>query len=242
LVGAGLLGKSFYLLLRVNIGLQPDHLVTFGVAAPAAGYGKDEQSIALQHQVMSRIGNLPGVESVGLVSQIPVSGNFNTTWIRVLGRPFHGEHNEVPERQVSSGYFAAVKAKHPVNGKRVYVFGHSAGAIFGLYMAVMESEYFAAVGVHAGALQEDSYRFMEQAPRKIPIAIWVGTRDSFFALDVVRGTRDALNARGFQAQLREMRGHDHNYYAVSREVNKAVWDFLRANQLTSDPKWQQYSK
>jgi poly(3-hydroxybutyrate) depolymerase len=136
----------------------------------------------------------------------------------------------------------AVKAKYPVNGKRVYLFGHSAGAIFGLYMAVMESEYFAAVGVHAGAVQEDSYRFMENAPRKTPIAIWVDSRDAFFSLDVVRSTRDALIARGFQAELHEMGGHDHNYYAVSREVNKAVWDFFRVNELASDPKWQQYSK
>jgi poly(3-hydroxybutyrate) depolymerase len=136
----------------------------------------------------------------------------------------------------------AVKARYPVNAKRVYLFGHSAGAIFGLYMAVMESEYFAAVGVHAGALQEDSYRFMENAPRKTPIAIWVGTRDAFFSLDVVRGTRDALIARGFQAELHEMGGHDHNYYAVSRDVNKAVWDFFRVNELATDPKWQQYSK
>jgi macrolide transport system ATP-binding/permease protein len=111
LVGAGLLVKSFYLLLRVNIGLQADRLITLGVAAPATGYGKDEQAIALQRRVMSRIAMLPGVESVGLVSQIPVSGNGNTTWFRVLGRPFHGEHNEVPERQVSAGYFATVKAK-----------------------------------------------------------------------------------------------------------------------------------
>ena len=136
----------------------------------------------------------------------------------------------------------AVKSKYPVNGKRVYLFGHSAGAIFGLYMAVMESEYFAAAGVHAGALQEDSYRLMEQAPRKIPIGIWVGTKDSFFALDVVRSTRDALNARGFQAQLSELPGHDHNYYAVSREVNKAVWEFFRDKELSGDPKWQQYAK
>jgi poly(3-hydroxybutyrate) depolymerase len=136
----------------------------------------------------------------------------------------------------------AVKAKYPVNGKRVYVFGHSAGAVFGLYMAIMESEYFAAAAVHAGAVQEDSYRLMEQAPRKIPIAIWVGTRDPFFALDLVRGTRDALNARGFHAQLSEMSGHDHNYYSVSREVNKDAWKFLRGNELTDDPKWQQYAK
>jgi poly(3-hydroxybutyrate) depolymerase len=164
----------------------------------------------------------------------------------ILAAPDSADHNRwaspVDGPDFLHDVVEAVKAKYPVNAKRVYVFGHSAGAIFGLYMAVMESEYFAAVGVHAGALQEDSHRLMEQAPRKTPIAIWVGTRDSFFALDVVRGTRDALNARGFQAQLREMRGHDHNYYAVSREVNKAVWEFLRDNELTNDPKWQQYTK
>jgi hypothetical protein len=38
LVGAGLLGKSFYRLLQVDIGLQPDHLATLQVAAPQAGY------------------------------------------------------------------------------------------------------------------------------------------------------------------------------------------------------------
>ena len=135
----------------------------------------------------------------------------------------------------------AVKARYPVNGKRVYAFGHSAGASFGLYMAVLESEYFAAVGVHAGALLEDSYRLVEHASRKTPIAIWVGTRDPYFPLEAVRDTRDALKARGFQVQLFEMSGHDHNYYAVSRDVNKHVWEFLRANELTSDPKWEQYA-
>jgi predicted permease len=32
-------------------------------------------------------------------------------WIRVLGHPFHGEHNEVGYRQVSSGYFTTLRAK-----------------------------------------------------------------------------------------------------------------------------------
>jgi macrolide transport system ATP-binding/permease protein len=111
LVGAGLLGKSFYLLLQVNLGLRPDHLATIMVSAPNAGYDKDELAIALQRQVVSRVGSLPGVESVGLVSQLPVSHNGNTTWFRVLGRPYHGEHNEVPQRDVSSTYFATLGAK-----------------------------------------------------------------------------------------------------------------------------------
>jgi predicted permease len=111
LVGAGLLGKSFYRLLHVNIGLQPDHLATLEVAAPKSSYAKDEQAIALERQVVRRIASLPGVRSVGISNQLPVSGNGNTTWIRVLGRPYHGEHNEVNERDVSSDYFTTLQAK-----------------------------------------------------------------------------------------------------------------------------------
>ena len=70
LVGAGLLGKSFYRLLHVDIGLQPDHLATLEVAAPEASYGKDEQAVALERQIVSRIESLPGVKSVG----IPIAG------------------------------------------------------------------------------------------------------------------------------------------------------------------------
>ena len=48
-----------------------------------------------------------------------------------------------------------LKTKYPVNPRRVYLFGHSAGAIFALHMSLMESQYFAATAVHAGALAGD---------------------------------------------------------------------------------------
>ena len=47
LVGAGLLGKSFYRLLQVEPGFQPDHLVTLAIVAPRTTYGKDEQAVAV---------------------------------------------------------------------------------------------------------------------------------------------------------------------------------------------------
>jgi len=40
-----------------------------------------------------------------------MDGNGNTTWFRVLGRPWHGEHNDVPERNVSAGYFTTLGAR-----------------------------------------------------------------------------------------------------------------------------------
>ena len=88
LVGAGLLGKSLYRLLHVDLGFEPEHLATLQVAAPASAYGKDEQAIALVREIASRWRALPGVESVGLVANgLPVGFNGNTNWIRFLGRP-----------------------------------------------------------------------------------------------------------------------------------------------------------
>lgn len=109
LAGAGLLGQSLYRLLHVEIGLRPDHLATMEVYAPHENYGKDPQAIALARLVTARVESLPGVISVGIVENgIPLTGNGNTTWFHVVGRPWHGEHNDVPERDVSAGYFTTL--------------------------------------------------------------------------------------------------------------------------------------
>ncbi len=111
LVGAGLLGKSFYRLLHVDIGFQPDHLATVTVALSDATYAKDEQIVAVERKIESRIASLPGVESVGLATVLPVSFNGNTTWIRFVGRPYNGEHNEVNRREVNPVFFSTLRAK-----------------------------------------------------------------------------------------------------------------------------------
>jgi predicted permease len=111
LVGAGLLGKSFYKLLQVGTGFEPQHLITLRVSAPSGSYGKDEQSVALGRQVVDRLRNVPGVTSVALTSTLPVNFNGNTDWIRFVGRAYNGEHNEVNQRQVSSDYFTTLRAK-----------------------------------------------------------------------------------------------------------------------------------
>jgi predicted permease len=111
LVGAGLLGKSFYKLLHVDLAFQPDHLATMQVAVPQATYPKDAQWVAVQRQILDRIRILPGVQSASLTSTFPVSGNGNTDWIRIVGKPYNGEHNEVNGRQVSSDYFKTLEAR-----------------------------------------------------------------------------------------------------------------------------------
>jgi poly(3-hydroxybutyrate) depolymerase len=126
----------------------------------------------------------------------------------------------------------------PIDPHRIYLFGHSAGAIHSLGLSLLESEYFAATAVHAGALPEEEYLWADAAARKIPIGIWVGTDDALFPLRAVRATRDFLNKQGFGVELTEIKGHTHNYYVRADEINKSVWQFLQKHRLEKDPKYQ----
>jgi poly(3-hydroxybutyrate) depolymerase len=120
-----------------------------------------------------------------------------------------------------------VKAIHPVDESRIYLFGHSAGAAYALFLAVMDSNLFAATAIHAGALQANPDGLFEQADRKMPIAIWVGDRDPNFPVDVVEATRRLYAANGYQIKLNLIPNHDHNYYVISDQVNAKAWDFLK---------------
>jgi macrolide transport system ATP-binding/permease protein len=111
LAGAGLLGQSLYRLLHVEIGLRPDRLASVYVMAPASRYSLVRQCVALERRIISDIANLPGVKSVGITSALPVRSNDQGTWIRVMGKPWLGDHNDVLDRDVSSDYLATIGAK-----------------------------------------------------------------------------------------------------------------------------------
>jgi len=135
----------------------------------------------------------------------------------------------------------SIKTKYPINAKRVYLFGHSGGAVFALLMSLYESEYFAATAIHAGALRPEATDLIDLAKRKTPIQIQVGTVDEFFPLKIVRATRDLLNARGFSVQLIEMPGHNHWYYDLAPKINQTAWEFLKTQQLPDEPNFKEYN-
>lgn len=134
-----------------------------------------------------------------------------------------------------------LKTKHPVNPRRVYLFGHSAGACFAIHMSLMESQYFAAAAIHAGALRSKrEFELIELPKRKIPISIQVGDSDAFFPVKEVRATSNALQEAGFPVDMIEIKNHDHNYYGSSAKFNQTAWEFLKKHELPEDPLYQRY--
>ncbi|MGA8531774.1 MAG: ABC transporter permease [Acidobacteriaceae bacterium] len=111
MAGAGLLGKSLYRLLHVDLGFDATHLAADYVMATGPGYEKPEQQMNLYREIERRVGALPGVTGVAITSDLPIQCDCDTDWIRIAGEPYHGEHNEVLSRDVSPAYLGVLRAK-----------------------------------------------------------------------------------------------------------------------------------
>jgi len=125
-----------------------------------------------------------------------------------------------------------------IDSRRIYMFGHSAGAVFVLGMAMLESEYFAAAALHAGAFRSpEEFANLDAATRQIPIAITVGDNDGYFSVEDTNATVAGLKRAFIPVTLQIIRNHDHNYYMISDKVNAWAWSTLKDARLDDDPRY-----
>jgi predicted permease len=74
LVGAGLMARSFVELNRTDLGFDPQNVVTFQVSLPFSRYPTFDERKQFLYTFQERIAALPGVESVGAGTPLPLSG------------------------------------------------------------------------------------------------------------------------------------------------------------------------
>jgi putative ABC transport system permease protein len=73
-VGAGLMLRSFLHLRDVDVGFSSDRLLTFRVTFPQSRYATHTAAMIGQQQLAQRLAAIPGVQAVGMASDIPVMG------------------------------------------------------------------------------------------------------------------------------------------------------------------------
>jgi len=83
ITGAGLMLRSFERLQQVDRGFSPDQLLTAELQLPQARYAVGANITAFYQQLEDRVRALPGVESVGLVSGLPLGGFYDNSTIAV---------------------------------------------------------------------------------------------------------------------------------------------------------------
>jgi putative ABC transport system permease protein len=110
LVGAGLMMRSFIRLQRVDVGLDPENVLTVAVPLPQAKYREPERQSAFFHQLVERVRSLPGARGAGAVSNLPLDGSRWGRSLTVEGRPVLSvsEAPMINHCVVTPGYFRAM--------------------------------------------------------------------------------------------------------------------------------------
>jgi putative ABC transport system permease protein len=106
--GAGLLMRSFQELQQLELGFDPERMVTFDITPPSPRYDDPRDAAALYARVADAVRPIPGVERVALANFPPGSGGIPTR-VEVDGKVPYGEWGDrgASFRTISRGYFRA---------------------------------------------------------------------------------------------------------------------------------------
>jgi putative ABC transport system permease protein len=87
LAGAGLAIHSFLNLLRVDLGLRTDHVLTFYLPVPDSRPKDPEKIIAYYKQILSSVNAVPGVTSASAMTGLPLFGAGFGMPFTIVGKP-----------------------------------------------------------------------------------------------------------------------------------------------------------
>ncbi len=87
LVGAGLLIMTYVKTSEIDPGFNPEGVLTAKIAPSAKKYPNPKAKAEFYAVVLDHLGKLPGVQSVGMVMNLPLSGSSMNRGFRVEGRP-----------------------------------------------------------------------------------------------------------------------------------------------------------
>ena len=106
LICGGLMFKSFYRLQNVNLGFDPDSVLTMQISLPRSKYADPKLVTQFYKETVQRVGALPGVKSVGAVSKLPLTGTGISGGVVIEGRPDNPSEQLMMDRRViTEDYF-----------------------------------------------------------------------------------------------------------------------------------------
>jgi putative ABC transport system permease protein len=125
---SGLLLRSFEKMREVALGFRPEHVVIASYSLPRQQYGSQLAVNGFNDELLRRVKEVPGAESVGLTSVLPMSGSGGTTVFVPEGYvPPRGANMSLASVTLVLGsYFSAMNI--PLLRGRVFTAGDKEGA------------------------------------------------------------------------------------------------------------------
>jgi predicted permease len=104
---AGLFLRTIQQLRSVDPGFGVDNVVTSDFTLPYVKYGKPENGIRFVHDLLARVQTIPGIESAGVVSTLPMT-DFDTVGFFPEGMTIKDREPEADRYVVTPGYLSAM--------------------------------------------------------------------------------------------------------------------------------------
>lgn len=108
LAGAGLAIHSFWNLLRVDLGVETDHTLTFALDVPDSRPKDPDRIVAYYRQILSRIASVPGVSHVSAQTGLPLEGAGFGMPFTIVGKSGYTDPSQRPNANfgmVTPDYF-----------------------------------------------------------------------------------------------------------------------------------------
>lgn len=102
LVSAGLALRSLWALRQVELGFDPERVLTLRVALPQVGYEEPAQVESFYQRLLERVRALPGIEAAGAVRSLPLAATIGDWGLDVEGYVETPGNNAKGDWQVST--------------------------------------------------------------------------------------------------------------------------------------------
>ena len=111
LIGAGLFIRSFHRLQGVSPGFDSRNVLTMQITLSRDKYDTPDKARNFFGQLQERLRGLPGIESAGMITELPLNGQLNDRPFTVEGRPGlnPGERFDADWRRINQDYFPTMR-------------------------------------------------------------------------------------------------------------------------------------
>jgi len=111
LIGAGLMVRTLWQLSNIRPGFDPNGVLTMSVSVPANKFATPGAQIAFFERVLQQVRSTPGVESAGVIDDLPMGNGGSHQPVAIEGQPVvpMADQPEVDVRLVSSGYLHTMR-------------------------------------------------------------------------------------------------------------------------------------
>jgi predicted permease len=159
-ISAGLLTRTFFRLLGINGGFNADRVLTFQLPLPELKYTDQAHIVAFYQNALERLRSIPGVVYAGIGETVPMSGEGESTVIRMPDHPptsakeLHFANYTI----ISPGYLSSVGT--PVLRGRDFLESDTADSLpVALVNVAMEKKYWPEQGALGKQVGPGSTRF-----------------------------------------------------------------------------------